>query len=147
LVIELSENAKRCLDLAKKIAVSLGHSSLDSGHLLLGILADAASKPYIVLESMGIQRYEVEQELKNFRPPIGQFVEEPETSDELKSVLESAYRISQENNEEKISLELLFVLTLLKEDSTAGKIILNMDYDSGLIIQEMGFSQGESPVL
>lgn len=146
MAIEISENAKRCIRRAKEIAISLGHSSLDSGHLLLSILIDAATKAYIVMESIGIQSYDVEKELKRLRPPIGQFIEEPETSEELKSAIEIASNISKRTDEQKISPELLIVSTLLKDNSPANKIINNMEYDPGLIIREMGIPLGDNRI-
>ncbi|MCD4783470.1 MAG: hypothetical protein K8T10_06530 [Candidatus Eremiobacteraeota bacterium] len=146
MIIELSKNAKRCIRRAKDIAVSLGHSSLDSGHLLLGILTDAATKAYIVMESIGIQRYDVEKELKSLRPPIGQLIEEPEISEDLKNAIEIASDILKRTNEQEISPELLIVSTLLRGNSPSNKIIKNMEYDPGLIIREMGIPLGENPV-
>lgn len=137
---QFTDRAKICLDLANQIAQKLGHSTVDTGHMLLAIMRDSASKAYIVLESMGIQEYDIETELKTLRSPIGRFIEIVSYSDDMIKALDMAEKFAIESGREKISPENILRSILSSEDFPAYRIIKNLGFPHELIISEIGDS-------
>ncbi len=131
-----SHSAKMCLEDSEKLAVQMGHSHLDTAHVLLGLIGCFASKAFIVLDSLGVSSYEVGKELKSLHPPIGQFINNLEPSDELKTAMDKASRLAAERGIEQITPEDLLVAILSSETFTAYKVISNLEFQPETIISE-----------
>lgn len=131
-----SHSAKTCLEESEKLAVQLGHTQLDTAHVLLALIGCFASKAFIVLESLGVSSYDVGKELKSIHPPIGQFVKNLEPSEELFSAIEKASRMARERGLDHITPEDLLVAILSSEEFTAYKVISNLEFQPEAIISE-----------
>ncbi|MCE1246511.1 MAG: hypothetical protein LWY06_07705 [Firmicutes bacterium] len=132
----LNLQTQQVIEAAKTLAARFGHTAVDSGHLLLTILNNADSKAYIVMESMGIQLYEVENAYKKMNPFLGRFVDSIDLSGELTRALNNA-ELKAESSHNTISLQELFEAIFTDSHSIAVKTIESLGYPIETVISEM----------
>jgi ATP-dependent Clp protease ATP-binding subunit ClpA len=134
---KLSLQTEQVIGTAKQLAAHSGHSVMDTGHLLMAILNNADSKAYIIMESMGIHLYEVENEYKKINPSLGRFVDSVSMDSEIKKAFDEISQKKESSQDKIISPEDLFEAVFTNSESKAVKIIENLGFPTETILSEM----------
>lgn len=117
------EKAQKAIVIAESIAFDLGHSNVGSEHLLLSLLKMRESSFSKILKS-----YHVDDEMI-YEDVVRLFGEKDiqpfymEYSEVVKNILEDAMRISEEQNESKVSLNTLSIALLMQRESVAVELL------------------------
>lgn len=133
----LNKNLQTCLKQSKELAVSFGHSYMNTGHLLLGLLKSPAGKAYIVLETLGVFAFDVERELKALHPPVGQFIQEPALSKDIEDALCFAQQQALKRGAGELFPEDLLAAIMSDDCFSSYKIAVNLGVAPDLVVSEI----------
>lgn len=95
-----------------------------------------ASRAFIILDSIGVPKYDVKQELERLCPKIGQRVDAPGQTEELKRVMERAAKIAENEEAEEVGGHHILSAMASDENSIGFKILLNLEIDPALVVKE-----------
>ncbi len=132
---KLTTKAREAVERAINLATERGHAQVDPLHLLAGLLAESEGVVRPVLEKIGANRRQleriVESELGHFARVTGGA--QPQPSQQLMQVLETAQSETQTMRDEYVSTEHL-LLGLAKVESKAKSVLkLNAITDQDLL--------------
>ena len=132
---KFSEDAQRCLILAKDEMMKLNHPYVGSEHLLLAILS------YKNVVSNRLNKYNVTYE--RFRDEVIDVIGKGNISSKwflftplLKRVIQNAIFDSKENNEKVVNIEGLFSSLLSEGEGVAIRLLIGMDINIDLIYKD-----------
>jgi ATP-dependent Clp protease ATP-binding subunit ClpB len=123
----LTIKSQEALQAASNGAAERGHPEVQPLHLLLALLAEAAGVVPSLLEKLGLDAGRLarqgEAELQRL-PQVAGAAAQPTLSRDLNQTLETAWKKTQELQDEYLSTEHLF-LALLSDRGSAGKLLLS----------------------
>jgi ATP-dependent Clp protease ATP-binding subunit ClpC len=124
-----TDRARKVMQLANQEATRLNHEQLETGHVLLGLVAEGHGVAANVLASLNIDlrklRHEVEKILR-YGPsdtyPCGPFPHTPSTEWAIKYAHEEAKRLGHKY----VGTEHLLLGLLRQEEGIAGQVLINL---------------------
>ncbi len=123
---------------AEQEARRLGHKHLDTEQVLLGMLMDVHGIPAQVLGKLGLKQQGVRKRIADALGPGAGFVgvETPFTSRTV-SLLDAAWKIAKQRNNEQISPEHLLLAFADVYDGLAGEILADAKITPEIIRDEV----------
>ena len=132
---KFSEKARRVMFFARYEASQLGAGSIQSGHLLLGLIRESEKNSMTLLERLGIQKSLLREKLivaltpqETNSIPISTNVDIP-MEDEVKRILHYASQTSSKINSKHVGAEHLLLGMLQDEETLAGRLLAEMGAD------------------
>ncbi|WP_005038047.1 ATP-dependent Clp protease ATP-binding subunit [Holophaga foetida] len=126
---KFTEKARRVMFFARYEASQFGAESIQSGHLLLGLLREAEKTSTQLLERMGVQTNQLRDRLIGALTPRDRKVVPSSTSidipmeEEVKRILQHATQESAKLNHKHVGAEHLLLGMLKEEESLAGRLL------------------------
>jgi hypothetical protein len=118
-----TNRARRALSLAQEETVSLQHGSIDTEHLLLGLVREEGGVAGTVLRELGLNRKQVEELVKELSAASKTEVSSPELSTGAKRALEKAVDQARKMGHNYIGTEHLLLALLEQKNCTAMTIL------------------------
>ena len=132
---KFTEKARRVMFFARYEASQFGADSIQSGHLLLGLLRESEKTSMMLLERLGIQTSLLRENLTAALAPRGRKMLPSSTNveipmeDEVKRILQHAAFDSAKMNAKHVGAEHLLLGMLREEDTLAGSLLKEMGAD------------------
>jgi ATP-dependent Clp protease ATP-binding subunit ClpC len=126
---KFTEKARRVMFFARYEASQFGSESIQSGHLLLGLLRESEKTSTQLLERMGVQTAPLRERLVTALTPKDRKITPSSTSidipmeEEVKRILQHATNESQKLNHKHVGAEHLLLGMLKEEGSLAGRLL------------------------
>jgi len=132
---KFTEKARRVMFFARYEASQFGAESIQSGHLLLGLLRESEKTSTQLLERMGVQMNQLRERLVAALTPRDRKITPSSTSidipmeEEVKRILQHASSESAKLNHKHVGAEHLLLGMLKEEESLAGRLLREMGAD------------------
>jgi len=125
-----SQGSIKVLRLAQDATLRLGHTSIGTEQILLGLLADSTGLPATILNLIGLNKRNVQIELEKIIGRGSGFVTIPvPLTPRAKKILEGAWTYAQELKQNPIGPEHLLLSLLDESGGVAYQIFNNLDVD------------------
>ena len=119
MLTKFDEQAQKAIVVGESIAFDLGHNNVGSEHLLLSLLKISNSKLKELVKKYNVDDKNIYEDIKRL---FGKNDDQPfymEYSDAVKSILERAIEITNEQNKSKVTLNILTIALLQSKESVA----------------------------
>ena len=132
---KFSEKARRVMFFARYEASQVGANSIQSGHLLLGLIRESEKTSITLLERLGIQVPLLRERLLAVLAPKDRSAIPSSTSvdipmeDEVKRILHYAAKVSSTMSAKHVGAEHILLGMLQNEETLAGKLLAEMGAD------------------
>ena len=123
LLREFDEQAQKAIVVAESLSFDFGHQNVGSEHLLLSLLKIHDNQLKRLLQKYDVNDTAVEEDIKRL---FGTNDDQPfymEYSDAVKSILEAAMEITNQQNKSKVTLNILTIALLQSGDSVAHELL------------------------
>ena len=129
LLREFDEQAQKAIVVAESLSFDFGHQNVGSEHLLLSLLKIHDNQLKRLLQKYDVNDAAVEEDIKRL---FGTNDDQPfymEYSDAVKSILERAIEITNEQNKSKVTLNILTIALLQSKESVAYELLKKYQVD------------------
>jgi ATP-dependent Clp protease ATP-binding subunit ClpC len=132
---KFTEKARRVMFFARYEASQFGSPSIQSGHLLLGLLRESEKTSVMLLERLGIPIARLRDRLIDSLTPAGQTITPGSTSveipmeEEVKRIIQNAALASAKLNSKFVGAEHLLLGMIHEEEGLAGSLLKEMGAD------------------
>jgi len=132
---KFTEKARRVMFFARYEASQFGADSIQSGHLLLGLLRESEKTSMMLLERLGVQPSLLRENLAVALAPKDRRIQPGSTNvdipmeDEVKRILQHAALDSAKMNAKHVGAEHLLLGMLREEETLAGSLLKEMGAD------------------
>ena len=123
MLTKFDEQAQKAIVVGESIAFDLGHNNVGSEHLLLSLLKISNSKLKELVKKYNVDDKNIYEDIKRL---FGKNDDQPfymEYSDAVKSILERAIEITNEQNKSKVTLNILTIALLQSKESVAYELL------------------------
>ena len=140
MLTKFDEQAQKAIVVGESIAFDLGHNNVGSEHLLLSLLKISDSKLRELVKKYDVDDKNIYEDIKRL---FGTNDDQPfymEYSDAVKSILEAAMEITNQQNKSKVTLNILTIALLQSEESVAHELLKKYKVDFEEIIYQLNES-------
>lgn len=140
MLTKFDEQAQKAIVVGESIAFDLGHNNVGSEHLLLSLLKISDSKLRELVKKYDVDDKNIYEDIKRL---FGTNDDQPfymEYSDAVKSILEVAMEITNQQNKSKVTLNILTIALLQSEESVAHELLKKYKVDFEEIIYQLNES-------
>lgn len=140
MLTKFDEQAQKAIVVGESIAFDLGHNNVGSEHLLLSLLKISDSKLKELVKKYNVNDKDIYEDIKRL---FGTNDDQPfymEYSEAVKSILEKAVEITNEQNKSKVTLNILTISLLQSEESVAYELLKKYKVDFDDIIYQLNES-------
>src|SRR5947209_731729 len=121
-----TNRARRALELATAHATSLGHASVGTEHLLVGLLDEGGNLAIRILETLGVTPTDVRAELNGFVHPGQASVADPPLTPLTQAALAEAFNQSITLGHNYIGCEHVLLGLVAEPEGLAGQVLRRM---------------------
>ena len=136
MLTKFDEQAQKAIVVGESIAFDLGHNNVGSEHLLLSLLKISDSKLRELVKKYDVDDKNIYEDIKRL---FGTNDDQPfymEYSDAVKSILEAAMEITNQQNKSKVTLNILTIALLQSEESVAHELLKTLKVNNEEIIYQ-----------
>ncbi len=132
---QFTDKARTALTLAERAARNFKQSYVGTEHILLGLLRENTGVAATVLESSGVEEYQIKEMIKDLIAPEStvMLAERDGYSPRAEKVLEEAHRQAERFHSEKTGTEHILLALLKEGDNVAVRLLSTM----GISIQKL----------
>ena len=145
MLTKFDEQAQKAIVVGESIAFDLGHNNVGSEHLLLSLLKISDSKLRELVKKYDVDDKNIYEDIKRL---FGTNDDQPfymEYSDAVKSILEAAMEITNQQNKSKVTLNILTIALLQSEESVAHKLLKKYRVNFKEVISKLGTKNNDKP--
>ena len=138
MLTKFDEQAQKAIVVGESIAFDLGHNNVGSEHLLLSLLKISDSKLRELVKKYDVDDKNIYEDIKRL---FGTNDDQPfymEYSDAVKSILEAAMEITNQQNKSKVTLNILTIALLQSEESVAHELLKKYGVNFKDVISKLG---------
>ena len=138
MLTKFDEQAQKAIVVGESIAFDLGHNNVGSEHLLLSLLKISDSKLRELVKKYDVDDKNIYEDIKRL---FGTNDDQPfymEYSDAVKSILEAAMEITNQQNKSKVTLNILTIALLQSEESVAHELLKKYRVNFKEVISKLG---------
>lgn len=145
MLTKFDEQAQKAIVVGESIAFDLGHNNVGSEHLLLSLLKISDSKLRELVKKYDVDDKNIYEDIKRL---FGTNDDQPfymEYSDAVKSILEAAMEITNQQNKSKVTLNILTIALLQSEESVAHELLKKYRVNFKEVISKLGTKNNDKP--
>lgn len=146
---QFTDKAKMALSLAERAARTLKQGYVGTEHILLGLLKENTGVAATVLNSSGVEEYQVKEMIKDLIAPESSVMlaERDGYSPRAEKVLEEAYRQAERFHSDKVGTEHILLALLKEGDNIAVRLLNTMGISIQKLYVEVLAAMGEDKSL